>query len=132
MLGNFKLSKESIFLDASTLLELYLRRPKSLQIQTILAEFDKLYITPITIGILFYYTEKEKLDTQIAEFIVANCHVLTMSDSTYKMAKQIYNKKDLEDAMQIACAKENNIQTVLTLDKEMAKKYGEMINFVEV
>lgn len=132
MLGNFKLSKESIFLDASTLLELYLRRPKSLQIQTILAEFDKLYITPITIGILFYYTEKEKLDIQIAEFIVANCHVLTMSDSTYKMAKQIYNKKDLEDAMQIACAKENNIQTVLTLDKEMAKKYGEMINFVEV
>lgn len=132
MLGNFKLSKGSIFLDASILLEPYLRRPKSLQIQTILAEFDKLYITPITIGILFYYTEKEKLDIQIAEFIVANCHVLTMSDSTYKMAKQIYNKKDLEDAMQIACAKENNIQTVLTLDKEMAKKYGEMINFVEV
>lgn len=86
MLGNFKLSKESIFLDASTLLELYLRRPKSLQIQTILAKFDKLYITPITIGILFYYTEKEKLDLQIAEFLVDNCHVLAISDSTYKIA----------------------------------------------
>ena len=103
-----------------------------MQIQTILAEFDKLYITPVTIGILFYYAEKEKLDMKIAEFLVANCNILTMSDSIYKIVKQIYNKKDLEDAMQIAYAKENNIQTVLTLDSEMAKKYGEMIDFVAV
>lgn len=34
--------------------------------------------------------------------------------------------------MQIACAKENNIQTILTLNKKMTKKYGGMIDFVEI
>ncbi len=124
--------KESILLDASALLELYLRRPKSLEIHNILKEFEEVNITLISVGVLFYYAEKEKLDIQIAEFLVETCNILTMSESTYKMAKQIYNKKDLEDALQIACAKENNIETVLTLDKQMAKKYGEIVNIVLV
>jgi predicted nucleic acid-binding protein len=127
-----EISKKSILLDASALLELYLRRPKSLEIQNILKEFEEVNITLITVGILFYYAEKEKLDMQIAEFLVETCNILSTSEFTYKIAKQIYNKKDLEDALQIACAKENNIETVLTLDKQMAKKYREIVNIVLV
>jgi len=101
-----------------------------LEIQNILTFFKQIYITPITVGIVFYYAEKEKLDMQIAESLAGSCYILTMSESTYKLASKIYNQKDLEDAMQVACAKENNVQTVLTLDKAMANKYKEIINFI--
>jgi predicted nucleic acid-binding protein len=126
------MSKNSILLDASVVLELFLNRSKYDTVQVTLIPYITKCLTPITVGILFYYAEKEKLSMNRAEAFVRNCEVLTIGQSTYDLAEKIYNQNDLEDALQIASALEHNIHCVITLDNAMFKKYHQIISMVKV
>jgi predicted nucleic acid-binding protein len=126
------MTKNSILLDASIVLELFLNRPKYDTIQKNLIPYTIKYLTPITVGILFYYAEKEKLSMSRAEAFVSNCEILTIGQSTYNLAEKLYKQNDMEDAIQIASALENNVVEVITLDGAMYKKYHTIIDMVKV
>jgi predicted nucleic acid-binding protein len=108
---------QGALLDASGVLELFLMRTKLESIKSIIQSFDIIYITPITVGIVFYYAEREKLDMKLAEQLVQKFEILPMMQSTYDLALKIYNQKDMEDGLQVAACLENSIPTVITLDK---------------
>jgi predicted nucleic acid-binding protein len=124
------MTKSNILLDASVVLELFLLRPKFEIAKSKLLEYETKYITPITLGILFYYAEREKLDIKRAEMFANNCEILNMDQETYNFALKIYKQNDLEDAMQISCCIQNSIDTIITLDQKMYKKYSELVEMV--
>lgn len=124
-------SPSGVMLDASVILELFLVRKKYDEVRNIIKEYEVKYITPITIGILFYFAERGKIDMLSAEALVNGCQILNISESTYTMARHLYKGKDLEDAVQIACAIENNISCVITLNKDMQTKYAALIDMVK-
>jgi predicted nucleic acid-binding protein len=124
------MTKSNILLDASVVLELFLLRPKFEIAKSKLLEYETKFITPITLGILFYYAEREKLEIKRAEKFANNCEILNMDQETYNFALKIYKQSDLEDAMQVSCGIQNSIDTVITLDKKMYKKYSELIDII--
>jgi predicted nucleic acid-binding protein len=123
---------QGALLDASGVLELFLIRSKVEGIKTLIQSFDTIYITPITVGIVFYYAEREKLDMKLAEHLIQEFEILPMTQSTYDLALKIYNQKDMEDGLQVATCLENNIQTIITLDKDFQKKYQNLLTVVGV
>jgi predicted nucleic acid-binding protein len=121
---------QGALLDASGVLELFLMRTKLESIKSIIQSFDTIYITPITVGIVFYYAEREKLDMKLAEHLIQEFEILPMTQSTYDLALKIYNQKDMEDGLQAATCLENNNQTIITLEKDFQKKYTNLPNVI--
>jgi predicted nucleic acid-binding protein len=125
-------NKQGALLDASGVLELFLMRTKVEQIKTVIKSFDIIYVTQITIGIVFYYAEREKLDMKLVDHLINEFEILPMTHSTYNLALKIYNRKDMEDGLQVATCLENDIETIITLDKDFQKKYQNLLSIIKL
>ena len=60
-------------------------------------------------------------------YFMKDFDIYAVSAQTLDKAFSIAADNDLEDAMQIACAIENNVDVFLTADKNLAKRYGHLL-----
>ena len=119
-----------VFLDANILMEILFQRTKYAQISELLSQYSNVYISFLTIHILMYYTELEKLEVQNTWQLILNCTILENNQTTFELAKNIYNGDDFEDCLQIATCLSGEITTFITLDKNLAKKHKNLLNIV--
>jgi predicted nucleic acid-binding protein len=119
-----------VFLDANILMEILFQRTKYTQIAEFLSQNSNVYISFLTIHILMYYTELEKLEVQNTWQLIQNCTILENNQTTFELAKNIYSGDDFEDCLQIATCLSDEITTFITLDKNLAKNHKNLLNIV--
>jgi len=121
-----------IFVDASIVISILLKQPQHGVCLQELAKFDDAYISIITVQTVFYMAEKYKIGSTLAESLLANFFILDSNDSDYNFAITVYNGKDIEDALQIACAIRHQKKNFMTLDIGLEKKYRHLINVMTI
>lgn len=119
-----------IFLDANILMEILFQRSKYSQIKDIFGNYSNFYISFLTVHILMYYTEIEKLEPANTWKLLENLTILENNQNTFDFAKKIYDGKDFEDCLQVATCLNNNTKNFLTLDKNLAKKHSDKLNII--
>jgi len=124
------MTKKTLFLDASVMLELVLGRAKTSEILSKIKQFDEVCISMLTVHLIYYFGLKQKMSIPDLDFFIQRFKVLNLTSSSYKIAMQICQDEDFEDALQLACAFENGIKNVITLDNEMANLYKSYFKFV--
>ncbi len=121
---------KTLFLDTNVVLELLFKRQQVPILLPKLNEYEQVYISFLTVHIVYYFGKKIKLEDWELNFILSRFKVLNQGSTTYEIAKQICKDEDFEDALQLACAIENNIKNVITLDEKMKDLYKNYFNFV--
>lgn len=118
--------RNTIFLDANILMEVFFERQKLQAVRTKLASmkgaFD-LSTSILVVSILFYYAEKHKVDKQAVHKFLTNYILLDVTAEDYEWAKQ-NDTGDFEDALQMACAMRHDATHFVTLDKLLPKNYA--------
>jgi predicted nucleic acid-binding protein len=111
-----------------------------------LAHDDVPAVTILSLHTIFYYAESgfkkdlknlkfediPKLDQEnykknfltLAEEITKDFEIMNASKEDAKWAIRNYGQKDFEDALQIACCINNNVDMFVTRDIELSKKYS--------
>lgn len=117
-----------LFLDTNVLMEIFFKRPKYKQIQDFLESYSNFYISFLTVHIVMYFSELEKLNPKDTFALLENFEILKNDQNTFDLAKDLYDGKDFEDALQIASCLNAGIDNFLTLDKNLAKKYSNKLN----
>lgn len=125
------MSRNKLFLDTNILLEILFQRDQEERCIQILQNFEDLYISSTSLVTVYYFCEKYNFDLEVLENFLMSFELLSCGEDEYDFAKKIFAGKDMEDALQIACALNNNISSVLTLDRDMQKKYEGIISFLE-
>lgn len=113
-----------VFVDANCVLELLLQRVGRNVVLKELSKYEVSCITPVTVGIVLYFAEREKLDLTLVEQLTEHFEIIPLTNQSYLQAKKFYAGQDFEDALQVASCLEANIKTMITLDKGLAKKYA--------
>ncbi len=121
--------KNKLFVDASCLLEILLTRDKAELVLEIFKSYQNLYISPISVHLVYYFAEKKDYDGDLLMGFLNKFTVADFDATTSYTAQDIYNGKDMEDCLQVATAMTNNIKTILTLDNGMKrfKPYVEVV-----
>jgi predicted nucleic acid-binding protein len=122
--------EKTLFLDASVMLELVLGRAKTGDILNKIKQFDEVCISMLTVHLVYYFGLKQKMSIPDLDFFIQRFKILDLASSSYKIAIQICQNEDFEDALQLACAFENSIKNVITLDNKIANLYKPYFNFV--
>lgn len=118
-----------IILDANIVLDVILSR-REVQISN--PDKEYLAITPTTLHIIYYYSEKEKIPFNEVASYLNTLEILPFTQKTYDLAMKMADGKDVEDTLQIATAIENEVEKFVTGDKNLAKKYAGLIEFIVV
>lgn len=121
-----------LFLDVNIILEILLNRPKAFFCLEECKKHSQLFISPTCIHIIYYFAEKAGIDKKIVQDLLTDFTILNSGREQLNIAQKIYDGKEMEDALQIACATGNNISKVFTLDTKMIKKYSSLVSFVEL
>jgi len=87
-------------------------------------------ISILTVHILMCYTGLEKLDYNSSLELIENCQILQMDEITSEEALKLFSGKDFEDCLQITTCFQNNVGKIVILDKDLAKKFSEIIEVV--
>jgi len=119
-----------IILDANIILD-YLLKRRNLDSLDFL-ETEILAITPTTLHIVYYFTEKNRTPFNIVKNYLNKFEILPFTQKTYNLAMEMADGKDFEDTLQIATALENKVEKFVTGDKNLAKKYAGSIEFIVV
>lgn len=88
-------------------------------------ENSEIYISAISFNILCYLWETNKIECKKSELdnFFKYVKVLLVDENACYQALQLSNYKDIEDAIQIMCAQEHNMDMFLTYDKKLFSKY---------
>lgn len=118
-----------VYLDANILIEIALGRSKYKKIEKLLSEQNNTSLSVLSVHLLVYFGLKSGIDRKLLEAIAEKHQILDVTYDDYSWAKKNCVKDDFEDALQIACAIRNGATKILTIDKDMAKNYGHVLNF---
>jgi predicted nucleic acid-binding protein len=117
-----------IFLDANILMEVIFNRSKSKEcLNLILGNFGEIYISSLSVHICNYFLEKEGKNVVENALFFLQFDQVELSENLLEQAYQIYST-DFEDAIQVASSVQNNCLELYTLDKNMSKNYGHVVN----
>lgn len=111
-------------LDANVLIEVILGRKKA----TICRDFihkatDDLAITTLSLDLVMYYAQKNKLNLKPIEQFLRTFLWLGLTEADAESAFRRFRNDDFEDALQISCALRERCTKFVTLDGPLAKKY---------
>ncbi len=117
-----------ICLDANVLIDIILDRQhfKACRQYIDLAK-DDMSITMLSLDLIMYYAESNKLPLRPIEQFLRLFTWLPMTDADAAWAYAHYKAKDFEDALQVACALRERCKTFATLDAPLSKKYSGQI-----
>ncbi len=121
-----------IFLDSNVILEILFEREKANFCVEICKQYNALYISSTSLHIIYYYAEKAKINLVYVRNMLEDINILPVSKFEYNFALEIFKDEDMEDALQIATAVNNNIELIFSLDIKMLKKYDKIVNFVKL
>ncbi len=117
-----------ICFDANILIEIIVDRKNSLICREYIdAATADMGITMLSVDLVMYYAESNKLDIMPIEQFLRLFTWLPMTDYDADWAFMNFAGSDFEDALQIACAVREGSQKFVTLDKKLAKKYASIL-----
>ena len=124
---------DKIFIDSDIILDLIQERenyPDALHLFTLIEENKvKGYVSPLIFANLFYILRKQessKFALQVLTRLKALLKILTIDEKIIELALSS-GFKDFEDAVQYYIALEENLEYLITRNKEDYKKSGIMI-----
>jgi len=124
---------DTIFIDSDIILDLIQERKyysEALQLFTLLEENKvKGYVSPLIFANLFYILRKQessKFALQVLARLKALLHILTINEKIIELALSS-GFKDFEDAIQYYSALEENLEYLITRNKEDYKESGIII-----
>jgi predicted nucleic acid-binding protein len=118
-----------ICLDANVLIEVMLGRSSAAACQKFIdSAKDDLAITILSLDLVMYYAERNKLEFKKIESFLRLFAWLPIVEEDARRAFELYANDDYEDALQIACANREKCKVFATLDKALAKKYDKVMN----
>jgi predicted nucleic acid-binding protein len=119
-------------LDINIIIDIIIQRSRAEKIQKLLKDYD-LFINPSIIDTVYYMINKDsKIPNHVFRKAMGSYHICNVSGNTVELAFDIAAENDLEDALQVACALDNNVENFVTADRQIKKLYGKKINVIEV
>jgi predicted nucleic acid-binding protein len=117
-----------ICFDANVLIEIILERKNAKACRQYIdsAQAD-MTTTMLSLDLVLYYTERNKLTIEPIEQFLRLFTWLPLTDSDADWAFRHFNGKDFEDALQVACATREGCNRFVTLDRRLTKKYAQEI-----
>lgn len=76
---------------------------------------------------VMYYAEKAKISGSTIKRVSNRLIWLPLTEDDMQWAFEHYDGKDYEDALQIAIALREGCREFVTIDKKLAKKYGDQL-----
>lgn len=117
-----------ICFDANVLIEIIVQRKNAQACRDYInSSKEDMATTMLSVDLVMYYTESNKLDVTPVEQFLRQFIWLSLIDSDAEWAFKHFRNKDFEDGLQIACAKREECVKFITLDKPLAKKYAQNI-----
>jgi predicted nucleic acid-binding protein len=114
--------------DANILLEVILeRKNEHICREMILTNKEDSCISLLTLDIVMYYVEREKVQVESVEEFLGTFIWLPIEESDARWAFAHFSGNDFEDALQISCALREQASRFVTLDKKLASKYSEVV-----
>jgi predicted nucleic acid-binding protein len=111
-----------VFVDASVVLELLLKRPRA---QDILRFFEQdsyqLSVSPLTVHLAYYFGLKANIEPPLIKNALREFEILTMDAATVYSAQKRLGGRDFEDCLQAATAEQANCELIITLDQRFSK-----------
>ena len=124
---------DTIFIDSDIILDLIQERKyysEALQLFTLIEENKvKGYVSPLIFANLFYILRKQessKFALQVLARLKSLLHILTINEKIIELALSS-GFKDFEDAIQYYSALEENLEYLITRNKEDYKESGIII-----
>lgn len=118
-----------VYLDANILIEIALGRSRYKKIETLLSAQSDTALSILSVHLLIYFGLKAGIDIKLLEAIAEKHQILDITYDDYLWAKKNCVNNDFEDALQIASAVRNGATKVLTIDRDMVRNYGDVLNF---
>lgn len=113
-----------VCLDANVMLEIVEKRAGWQACRNYLADLtDDLAITMLTVHLMMYFAEKDRLDWRAVKAFLERYHWLPLMPTDANWAFVRFDGKDFEDALQVGCALRAGCTRFATLDQTLAKKY---------
>lgn len=126
------MAAQQAFLDINIIIDIIIQRSRAEKIQKLLKDYD-LFINPSIIDTVYYIINKDsKIPNHVFRKAMGSYHICNVSGNTVELAFDIAAENDLEDALQVACALDNNVENFVTADRQIKKLYGKKINVIEV
>lgn len=126
------MAAQQAFLDINIIIDIIIQRSRAEKIQKLLKDYD-LFINPSIIDTVYYMINKDsKIPNHVFRKAMGSYHICNVSGNTVELAFDIAAENDLEDALQVACALDNNVENFVTADRQIKKLYGKKINVIEV
>jgi len=122
-------SKSELVVDANVVLEVLAKRENLSFCLEVWDRFDNLFLAPTSLHIIYYFGKKYGFERLDIDLLLEGFKILDFTENDYQVAKKICVKNDFEDALQIATSMGNKKKLFFTLDKELKKGYGKLINF---
>jgi predicted nucleic acid-binding protein len=122
-----------VFVDVNIILEIVLpQRPKYNECIYILDTQDTFFVSTLTCNITMYFAEKFKLKLSNIIKFLDSFYILDLTQEDYQKAKTFLKNRDFEDALQVSCCLNNNIQKIITMDRGLYNKYNKLLQVVLV
>lgn len=126
------MAAQQAFLDINIIIDIIIQRSRAEKIQKLLKDYD-LFINPSIIDTVYYMINKDsKIPNHVFRKAMGSYHICNVNGNTVELAFDIAAENDLEDALQVACALDNNVENFVTADRQIKKLYGKKINVIEV
>jgi len=116
-----------ICLDANVLLEIIEKRPRSAGCERYLTNNEDKAISTLTLDLVMYFVERDKIEWRPVRTFLDSFTWLPSIDADAQWAFEHFGGQDLEDALQVACARREGCKKFATLDQSLAKKYANHI-----
>lgn len=114
--------------DANVLIEVILGRKHASACRKYIEEApEDLAITMLSLDLIMYYAERNKLNPTSVEKFLRLFVWLPLIESDAEQAFKLYKGDDFEDALQISCAMREVCSKFATLDKALTKKYSKVL-----
>ena len=117
-----------ICVDANVVLELVQRRHRAAACEQFLSGVQDAAISTLTLDVVMYFVERDKLDTERIRQFLDNFLWLPVTEADMHWAFEHYSTKDFEDAVQVACALRERCSKFVTLDQGLARTYADQIS----
>jgi predicted nucleic acid-binding protein len=111
-----------VFVDASAVLELLLKRPRAGDILRFFEQDSyQLSISPLTVHLAYYFGLRAKIPPTLIMNALQEFEILTMDATTVRSAQKRLNGNDFEDCLQAATAEQAGCELIITLDQQFRK-----------
>lgn len=112
----------NVFVDASAVLELLLKRPRTTDVLRFFEQDSyQLAISPLTVHLAYYFGPKAKIPAALIKNALRDFAILTIDASTVLSAQKRLDSPDFEDCLQAATAEQAECDLIVTLDQQFSK-----------